>query len=39
MSIPANSSLVQFISNNIILFLVLYDHQKLNYERFFKYTP
>ena len=34
MSIPANSSLVQYISNNIILFLVLYDHQKLSYERF-----
>ena len=39
MSIPANSSLVQLISNNIILFLVLFDHQKMSYERFFKYTP
>ena len=33
MSIPANSSLVQYISNNIILFLVVYAHQKLSYER------
>ena len=34
MSIPANSSLVQYIENIIILFLVLYDHQKLSYEKF-----
>ena len=33
MSIPANSSLVQYINNNIILFLVVYDHQKLSYDR------
>ena len=33
MSIPGNSSLVQYISNNIILFLVVYAHQKLSYER------
>ena len=39
MSIPANSSLVQYISNNIILFLVLYDHQKLRYEIFFLVYP
>ena len=34
MSVPANSSLVQYLSNNVILFLVLYGHQKLRYERF-----
>ena len=33
MSIPADSSLVQYISNNIILFLVVYTHQNLSYER------
>ena len=33
MSIPASSSLVQYICNYIILFLVVYDHQKLSYER------